>query len=312
MQVLLNEHGDDEGLPSIDWDVAETARAILWPLYVEQMVLQRDSSTAIHLAQSFEKIRLRLTVMVEHLRSRHYADAADALKAKWERHYGYVTSSGVNALSLSLWPTPSLSQLQTQQAIIELNQLIEKQYSFWIDNHSAFPIPADSEYAPPATKDDPIVEASAELSRHLNGSGLAVRRAKEWFLRECASAQSRLEESETPKPHGRKRDATGKSQSDILKYWDAVGFELPVLRFIAVCVLSKCVATEASCERMFSHEGLVHSPVRNQLNPTVVDAMVRVRNKFPVLCPDLVPEEAGEAEIDPDVRITFDVVMIFK
>ena len=114
MQVLLNEHGDDEGLPSIDWDVAEMARAILWPLYVEQMVLQRDSSTAIHLAQSFEKIRLRLTVMVEHLRSRHYADAADALKAKWERHYGYVTSSGVNALSLSLWPTPSLSQLQTQ------------------------------------------------------------------------------------------------------------------------------------------------------------------------------------------------------
>lgn len=33
------------------------------------------------------------------------------------------------------------------------------------------------------------------------------------------------------------------SQSDLLKYWDAVGFELPVLRFI-VSVLGKCVATE--------------------------------------------------------------------
>ncbi len=88
-----------------------------------------------------------------------------------------------------------------------------------------------------------------------------------------------------------------------MKYWDAVGFELPVLRFVAISVLGKCVATEASCERMFSTEGLVHNSVRNQLNPSVVDAMVRVRNNFPILYPNLVPEGAGQAEIEPDVFV---------
>jgi hypothetical protein len=122
---------------------------------------------AIHLAQSFEKIRLRLTVMVEHLRLRHYPDAADALKAKWERH------CGVNTLSLSLWPTPSLSQQQTQQAVIELSQLIEKQYAFWIENRSAFPIPA--EFAPPATKDD--LTRNSRVTSTAVASQFGVRRS---------------------------------------------------------------------------------------------------------------------------------------
>ena len=84
-----------------------------------------------------------------------------------------------------------------------------------------------------------------------------------------------------PLPSG-KRKRIGLTSDTVSKYWDIVGPDVPCIFFIFQ-LLSKCAATEAAAERLFSSEAVIHTDLRNQLAPGLTEALVKIRRNYPIL-----------------------------
>jgi hypothetical protein len=80
-----------------------------------------------------------------------------------------------------------------------------------------------------------------------------------------------------------------------LEYWEGVALHVPILARVATTLFS-VVVSEASVERSFSHQGLLHSDLRSNLDPSSVKALMTVRMNYHRLFPNssLVKEEGKE------------------
>jgi hypothetical protein len=72
----------------------------------------------------------------------------------------------------------------------------------------------------------------------------------------------------------------GKTEFNWIYYWNDMKETASELSNLAVCLLSIGI-TEASCERTFSIQKIVHSVLRNRLTPEIVEAEMRIRVNNP-------------------------------
>jgi hypothetical protein len=64
-----------------------------------------------------------------------------------------------------------------------------------------------------------------------------------------------------------------------LDYWEGVALHVPILARVTT-TLFNMVVSEASVERSFSHQSLLHSDLRTNLDPSSVRALMTVRMNF--------------------------------
>lgn len=72
---------------------------------------------------------------------------------------------------------------------------------------------------------------------------------------------------------------TAPPNNSIRDYWNNLTFVYRCL-FVVASVLLSCAATEAFSERVFSHEAIVHSRLRNSLDIEVVRAILFIRLNY--------------------------------
>ena len=73
-----------------------------------------------------------------------------------------------------------------------------------------------------------------------------------------------------------KRQLAESGKSSLLTYWEGLALTIPLLSKIALSVYS-IVPSEASVERSFSHQSIVHSDLRNKLSDEAVQSVMFVR-----------------------------------
>ena len=303
----------DADIPAVNWDDLDAVRILLWPLYREEMILQRDRSNAIHLARSMYLIKKDVDSYVSHLRSRNFDDRAKDLEHSFNGHYSHYLSSGVGRLSQILWPVPDglFTNDDVMAAQEELTKLVDKQFTFWTDNAKALG------FVEPFVRPDMTVEerkqrfksrAIVELQRHLIEPTEPIIEARRLFSEEYSRMCKEVELTERmPRPNPKRKRNTDEEQSSgglVVHYWREVFAALPLLSFVVVGVLCKCSASEAAAERMFSKEGFIHDGHRNRLSPQVVDQLVRVGQNWAEYSGEIVVRnERDDDETEEDVEV---------
>ena len=107
----------------------QAAKQVLWPIYLEELILQRDSSTAIHLARSFQKIRRGVGEFIRFLENSDRLEVAARLRGKLIDRNSLMMSSGVGMLCQALWPAPELTNTEQPIGGMELAAFCEKQFA---------------------------------------------------------------------------------------------------------------------------------------------------------------------------------------
>ena len=109
------------------------------------MISQRESSTAIHLARSIQKIRQCVDELIRLIENSDRVDIAAHLKGKLMVRNSLMMSGGVGMPCQALWPAPNLTNTKQPIARIKLTAFCEKQPEFavWQENASAFRLPVE-------------------------------------------------------------------------------------------------------------------------------------------------------------------------
>lgn len=147
--------------------------------------------------------------------------------------------------------------------------LVNKQWDQWMDSSKFVGIPR--EFQNQEAKPNFILEVSRELTKHLVGSSDLIAQAKKRFADSSLTLENEyMEGKRFPRPGAE----THLKLFNLDLYWDTVALELPSLYFL-FRILSKCPCTEAAAERFFSSEAVIHSKVRNRLDPDTVRSLMR-------------------------------------
>jgi hypothetical protein len=90
------------------------------------------------------------------------------------------------------------------------------------------------------------------------------------------------------------------------EYWKVAGLVLPALKTL-YNVLKVCSASEAECERYFSSEAIVHSNLRNALEPGLVNDILFVQyNQKAIKEQEMIKEKFSFNDSDQCEEIDFD------
>ena len=126
-------------------------------------------------------------------------------------------------------------------------------------------------------------KSQVELYHHLVEPSIPIREARTEFSADCAKIEQAVAEGgQKPLPYGKRkrRDGPEPEEGLVARYWKRMFVYLPTLSFVAAGILSKCSASEAAAERMFSKEGFVHDDLRNRLAPSLVESIVRINQNW--------------------------------
>lgn len=181
--------------------------------------------------------------------------------------------SGVFYLSLALWPKVLLTIRDKQRAFSELNGLIAKQYEKWVEFRELVTLPLEYGLN---NRQSFLIDCRAELQNYISSGSPSMRVSTAYFVEqsneliEILRAGRRL-----PKPYSRGRKYDG-SIYNLEHHWNAIAVEIPALA-VVYRVLSHCAATEAAAERFFSSEAIIHSRIRNRMDPDLIKNIMYVR-----------------------------------
>ena len=182
-------------LAPVDWTRLAAVKAALWPYYKHEMILQRDSSNAIHLASSFQNVRQSVQQVLNLLRTQPELDArANALQSALNDRMAKVASCGVFHLSLCLWPDPAgmcVDAAVIQLALGELKHLIDRQIALWQENADALGMLIAMRGT---STNNVYLEARADLNRHVYGSIDIIKLARDTFRQSVAAIEEKLEQ----------------------------------------------------------------------------------------------------------------------
>lgn len=250
---LLSVRENMPELPYINWRLIQSSRDVLYEFYIRLQSLQQNRSNVIILSQLWEEILAMVNQSIT-------KDAAtiqdvDELKRKSNLHHKKILSSGVHHLCRAMWPSANLTAAVQKLAFSELEKLVDKQYLMWIKFRSSVNLP-DKYNA--ENKNTFLLDARADLYQHLQPASNLIRTAKQLFEEET-SDKNLLNLG--PK---------------VEEYWRHSAYDFRSLSVIYT-VLAACPATEASAERFFSYEKIVHSELRNRMNPDLVNAILTVK-----------------------------------
>jgi hypothetical protein len=285
-------------LPAVDWNGMEVAKNALFEFYLTEQILQRDSSSAVHLSRLWDLLMRRAQnsrrdVLLHDGQHVAYVKLGEGLR----KRQGMMESSGVFFLCLALWPDAELTLEQHQYAFANLKFLIDKQFSKWVEYRDAVGLPHAFFTMRP---DDFLLLARSDLTRHIHCTEDITRAARLRFRDQSTAIMERLRGGEKiPRPT-KWSDQNGKVYN-VNEYWQAIGGDLPALYFV-YRIMSNCCATEAATERVFSLESRIHNTLRNSMSPELLRALMHVRwNYEPVMrvLKRLHPVEADEDEDIP-------------
>lgn len=112
------------------------------------------------------------------------------------------------------------------------------------------------------------------MSSHLHPTNHPhLRIARETFIQKEAAVAAAYSSDATNSLPARKHGPPVDLLSD---YWKVAGLTLPALKTI-YNVLKVCSSSEAECERYFSSEAIVHSDLRNALEPELVNDILFIQ-----------------------------------
>lgn len=72
----------------------------------------------------------------------------------------------------------------------------------------------------------------------------------------------------------------------LLQFWQIQAITKPLLSIVAIAAIS-IAPSEAAVERSFSHQKLVHNPLRNSLSEESVQALMRIRFNLKLVIEEL-------------------------
>jgi hypothetical protein len=289
--------------PQVDVELLPHVQTLLFPIYMAEMVLQRDSSGLLHYAWGYfhvlpvaEAVRRSLQAEADEEAETEAAEepheAGEPAVEKAEKRLRSLDKKlakvakqfnrcGVLTLCRLLWPSlpPAEREQRHAQAEAELVAFVGKRWDLWQRHADKFGLPTQfraraggSVAEKRQLRDDFITRAKTELTRHLQPDG-DVRLAQEYFQRQNQEVADFLEgKGEKPARELRTEDVYNAGS-----YYAAVASSLPLLFFIAMKDLNKCAASEASTERVFSAEGVFHNDLTNRTDNDLTQARVRVK-----------------------------------
>ncbi len=271
--VALAGRVDLPPLPAVDWNGMKIAKNALFKFYLTEQILQRDSSSAVHLSRLWDLLmrraqNLRRDVLLHEEQQEAYVKLGEGLR----KRQGMMESSGVVLLCLALWPDAELTLEQHQYAFANLKYLIDQQFSKWVEYHDAVGLPRAFYTMRP---DEFLLCARSDLTRHIHCVEDITRAARLRFREQSTAIMERLREGEkVPRPT---KWSDGQCKVyNVNEYWQAVGGDLPAIYFVYRIMSNRC-ATEAATEQVFSLESRIHNTLRNRMSPELLLAVMHMR-----------------------------------
>jgi hypothetical protein len=271
--------------PEIDWARLQNFVSLCFPFYFAEQVLQRDASNAIHYAHFWAYTRDRALAICSNLLHQQELSpnerlGVEACRNKIEKRDRKVKECGVFRLCEMLWPDPKpVSTAVWNDVLVQLRWLVDKQWEKWMELKDVVQFPCDDDDEQ-QHKEDFIRLCVLQLSQHRSAELELVESSRAAFARQIQAAVSEYELSGCyAKPK------TAKSpiwSCYVHAYWSTLRFSCPEIYFIYQ-ILSHCCATEAGTERMFSSEKMIHSMIRNRLDPQLVAAIMTIRWNYEAL-----------------------------
>lgn len=224
-------HPDE--VPTLEWGTVETVLEVLWPIYLEEMILQRDSSSLIHLSHSFDVVERHLLKFIVGMERRNQpGDAATAarLRDALDNRMELMRSSGVQMLCSLMWPDPiAMRQENVVLAFAELDIFVRRQFPVWHEKQQLFGMSAMHHLM---SVDEFVGEVRAELTVHITGDNAVIKGAREVF-RSATSAFAQSLEATGKVPTPKAPASRGLASSNVRKYWNSVFPAVPALHFVA-------------------------------------------------------------------------------
>lgn len=277
-----------------DWQLMKNFCKRVFPLYLCEQIIQRDSSNAIHLAFFWKKCCdavVRLAADVEDVARDLAAQGMDVtqtqsraakLRRKVAKRDKAMESCGVLALCHQLWPcSPPPQDWPLMEG--QMHDFIARCFPKWIEFRDVLCLPSDCSIERGYL--ELHVQATQQLSILVSGQDPFVIAARSVFSRNVEEAERMFEVSDDniqPRPSSeqcRRSKKAGIYWSAVQTYWETFRFRHPHIYFI-FDVLSHCCATEAGTERMFSSEKQIHSAIRQAMGPELTEAFIRIRWNF--------------------------------
>jgi hypothetical protein len=267
------------------WPDVQDAQVLLFPFYLLEQVLQRDCSGLLHYSWAYFQIVHVVSDLVS-ARVVRQGDAglAQELNNDLEKVEEKFKRCGVLHLCYVLWPYLPQEKREEchREANRELGWLVNKRWEVWQRHAAALSLPTRfrEQEDGPEKKQDFIAAARQELTAHLFPQG-EVLEAQTHFREHSVLIEDFLRSAGNAPKSALKASLAfaEKEQASLFNttaYYDTVACDLPVLRFLVQSDLSKCAASEAATERVFSSEGVLHDRNNNQQLNDKTTARIRL------------------------------------